>query len=277
MINNTIIVRSGGDLGTGIAHKLFRCGFKVLILESQNPLAIRRTVSFSEAIFKGEIKVEDVKAIKVYNNEDIWNAWDNNLIPIMVDEKCNVLKLLQVEVVVDAIMAKNNLGTNKNMAPITIAIGPGFEAGKDVDIVIETNRGHDLGRLILKGSAQVDTGIPGNIMGFDKERVIKASTEGIINNLYDIGEFVRKGENIAYIENIPVKATLDGVLRGMIRQGTFVTCGLKIADIDPRGNMDYCNTISDKARTIAGGVLEAILYCKVNQYVDKSINKVLNI
>lgn len=262
MTKNIVVIRSGGDIGTAIGHKLFRCGFKVLVLEKKAPLAIRRTVSFSEAVFDLKTEVEGIKAIKVENLAEIVKAWEDDIIPIMIDETCEIIQEMPVDVVVDATLAKRNLGTYKNMAPITIGVGPGFKAGVDVDVVIETNRGHNLGRLIFNGSAEANTGIPGVIMGIGKDRVIKAPCDGKIKIIREIGALVSKGEVIAYIDNTPVEASIDGVLRGMIREGMDITKGLKIADIDPRGNSKYCYTISDKARCIAGGVLEATLYLK---------------
>ncbi|SDL10646.1 selenium-dependent molybdenum cofactor biosynthesis protein YqeB [Natronincola ferrireducens] len=268
MLKNIAVIRSGGDIGTAIAHKLLRCGFKVLILEKASPLAIRRTVSFSEAIFDGETEVEGIKAVKVHEIDGIIGAWADNNVPIMVDETGSIIKEIPVDIVVDAILAKKNLGTYRGMAPITIGVGPGFQAGIDVDVVIETNRGHDLGRLIFQGSAEADTGIPGVIMGFGKERVIKAPCDGKIKIIKDIGETVCKEEVIAYIDKTPIKATIDGVVRGMIKEFTSIKTGLKIADIDPRGKLDHCYTMSDKARAIAGGVLEAILHIKHKKNIE---------
>lgn len=262
MLNDIVVLRGGGDLATGIAHKLHRSGFRVLILEIEKPLVIRRTVSFAQAVFNGESEVEGVKAVKVSESKDAYNAWEDGNVPIIIDPECGILKDIKVNVLVDAIIAKKNIGTNINMAPITIAAGPGFNAGKDVHVVIETQRGHNLGRLIFEGCAEPDTGIPGIIKGFGKERVIKSPGYGVIKNLREIGDAVECGQSISYIGDIPITATIDGVLRGLIMDGMVVHEGLKIGDIDPRGIKEYCYTISDKARTIAGGVLEAILYMK---------------
>lgn len=254
-----IAVRSGGDLGTAIVHKLHRSGYKVLVLETDNPLAIRRTVAFSEAVEKGQCQVEDTKARKVRNTAEMEACWQNQQVPVMVDPEAYILKIAAFDVVVDAIMAKKNLGTHRGMAPITIAIGPGFEAGKDVDVVIETNRGHNLGRLILQGSAEPDTGSPGDIMGYTHQRVLRAPQEGKLKAVRRIGDLVKKDEVIAVVEEAPVTSAIDGVLRGLIKDGTRVTKEMKIADVDPRGKVEYCYTISEKGRNIAGGVLEAIL------------------
>jgi xanthine dehydrogenase accessory factor len=262
MINDIVIIRGGGDLATGIAHKIYRSGFKILMLEIEKPLVIRRTVAFAQAIYDGQTIVEDVKAVKVESVNEVYRAWEENSIPVMVDPQCKVLNQIKADVLVDAIIAKKNIGTNRDMAPITIGVGPGFNASVDVDVVIETKRGHDLGRLIFKGYAQENTGIPGEIMGYSIERVLKSPASGKIKNILQIGDMVKKGDVISYIEDTPLTATIDGVLRGLIADGLNVSEGLKIGDIDPRGIKEYCFTISDKARTIGGGVLEAILYMK---------------
>jgi xanthine dehydrogenase accessory factor len=262
MINDIVVLRGGGDLATGIAHKLHRSGFKVLIVEIERPLVIRRTVSFAQAIFDEESIVEGIKAVKVNSVKDIYDTWKNGDIPVMVDPECRIVDQIKAGVLVDAIIAKRNIGTNIDMAPVTIAAGPGFNAGVDVHVVIETQRGHNLGRLIFEGCAEPNTGIPGIIKGYGKERVLKSPADGTIKNLLEIGDMVKQGQVISYIEDIPVIATIDGILRGLIKDGMRVQEGLKIGDIDPRGIKEYCYTISDKARTIAGGVLEAILYMK---------------
>lgn len=263
MISDFVIVRGGGDIATGTIQKLYRSGFKVLILEAEKPTSIRRTVCFSEAVYDGQATVEGTSAILVKNNEEILNAWENKLIPLVIDSEGNYIDIIKPYIVVDAILAKRNLGTNKNMAPITIALGPGFYAGKEVDVVIETMRGHNLGRLIFEGFAIENTGVPGEIGGHSKERVIHSPVSGKIKNIKTIGSIVLAGETIALIENIEVKATIPGVLRGIIRDGLFVNKGLKIADIDPRlAEIENYTTISDKARSIGGGVLEAILFLK---------------
>lgn len=256
-----VIVRGGGDIASGVIQKLYRCGFKVLVLEIENPTCIRRAVSFSEALFEDEIEVEGITGVKVRDIEEIEDAWKNNKVPVIIDPKGKYINLLKPKAVVDGILAKKNLGTYINMAAITIALGPGFEAGKDVDVVIETNRGHNLGRLIFNGEAQEDTGAPGNIGGYTKERVIYSPCDGVINNVREIGDIVKKEEPLAYVGGYIVRATIDGVLRGIIRNNSKVCKGLKIADIDPRlEERKNCFTISDKARTIGGGVLEALIY-----------------
>lgn len=266
IFNEIVVVRGGGDLATGTIQKLHRCGFRVLVLEVPKPTSIRRMVSFSEAIYDGKIEIEGITAVQVRCLYEIKEAWNNKNIPVIIDPKGKYIKQLKPKVVVDAIIAKKNLGTTKDMADITIALGPGFTAGEDVHIVIETARGHDLGRLIFEGEAKKNTGIPGVIGGYSKERVIHSPCDGIIENIKDIGTIVEKEEIIACIENTPIKATISGLLRGIIRNGSEVRKGLKIADIDPRiSEKPNCYTISDKARNIAGGVLEAIFYLKNNK------------
>ncbi|QZY54046.1 selenium-dependent molybdenum cofactor biosynthesis protein YqeB [Crassaminicella profunda] len=266
ILDEVVVVRGGGDLATGTIHKLHRCGFRVLVLEVPNPTAIRRKVSFSEAIYDDKIEIEGITAVHVHSLDEVKEAWKNKRIPLMIDPKGVCIKEVKPNIVVDAIIAKKNLGTTKNMADITIALGPGFIAGKDVDVVIETARGHDLGRLILKGEAKKNTGIPGFIGGYSKERVIHSPCDGNIDNMKDIGDIVKKDELIAYVGNTPIKATISGLLRGIIRNGSMVKKGLKIGDIDPRiSEHNNCYTISDKARNIAGGVLEAIFYMKNNK------------
>lgn len=260
MITDTVVIRGAGDVATGIGHRLHRCGYKVLHLDIQKPLVIRRTVAFTQAIFDGEAEVDGVKCKLVENIKDIKSAFENDYVAVMVDPKAEIINELKPDVVVDSIIAKKNLGTNQAMAKTTIAIGPGFEAGKDVDVVVESNRGHFLGSIILDGYAAPNTGEPGNIGGFTSERVIRAGADGRIRNVREIGDIVKQGEPIAYIGQTVVEASLDGILRGLITDGTKVYKGLKIADVDPRGERSYCYTITEKARAIGGAVVEGILH-----------------
>lgn len=269
LINNElVIVRGAGDLATGVVYSLYKAHFKVIILETQHPSAIRRKVALSEAVYDGKTKVEDIEAVLVKNYEETLNIIANKdykEIPILIDPNCEILNHIKPTFLIDAIIAKKNLGTNKSMAKYTIALGPGFTAGKDCDIVIETMRGHNLGRMYLEGEAIPNTGIPGNIGGKEAERVIHASSDGIIENIKNIGDFVREKEVIAYINNdnkkIEVIAPFEGLLRGIIRDGFKVRNRLKIADIDPRkSEYDNCFTISDKARNLGGAVLTAMIY-----------------
>lgn len=258
-----LIVRGGGDIATGTIHRLWSAGFKVLVLEAEHPAAIRRQVSLCEAVYEGHAVVEGAEAVLVSTEQEMESVWSAGKIPLMVDPKGNWIQKLKPAVVVDAILAKKNLGTNKSMANLTIGLGPGFCAGEDVDAVIETMRGHNLGRIIRSGSALPNTGIPGMVGGYAAERVIHADGAGIIKNIHKIGDVVEQEEVIATIEqdgsSLEVTAKISGIIRGLIRDGYPVTKGFKIADIDPRKEeIDNCFTISDKARCIAGSVLELV-------------------
>lgn len=297
--NLLIICRGAGDLATGIIHRLHRAGHRVIALETDYPAAIRRQVSFCEAVYDGSAAVEGVTARLVPALADaetdtetcsgindtpaahiVSEKWDSSAIeavleagevPLLIDPKGESIALLKPDVVVDAIIAKKNLGTTIDMAPLVIGVGPGFTAGQDVHLVIESMRGHNLARIITDGMAQPNTGVPGNIAGFTSERVIHAPAAGYIHDVRKIGDIVQKGDEIARIypdkesydnalsEYVPVNATITGIIRGLIREGYYFRKGFKIADIDPReSEITNCFTISDKARSIAGSVLEAV-------------------
>ncbi len=297
--NLLIICRGAGDLATGIIHRLHRAGHRVIALETDYPAAIRRQVSFCEAVYDGSAAVEGVTARLVPALTDaetdtetysgindtpaahiVSEKWDSSAIeavleagevPLLIDPKGESIALLKPDVVVDAIIAKKNLGTTIDMAPLVIGVGPGFTAGQDVHLVIESMRGHNLARIITDGMAQPNTGVPGNIAGFTSERVIHAPAAGYIHDVRKIGDIVQKGDEIARIypdkesydntlsEYVPVNATITGIIRGLIREGYYFRKGFKIADIDPReSELTNCFTISDKARSIAGSVLEAV-------------------
>lgn len=309
--NLLIICRGAGDLATGIIHRLHRAGHRVIALETDYPAAIRRQVSFCEAVYDGSAAVEGVTARLVPALTDAENdteiateadtetdaetysglndtptahivseKWSRSAIeavleagevPLLIDPTGESIVLLKPDVVIDAIIAKKNLGTTINMAPLVIGVGPGFTAGNDVHLVIESMRGHNLARIITDGMAQPNTGVPGNIAGFTSERVIHAPAAGYIHDVRKIGDIVQKGDEIARIypdkgsfdnelsEYVPVNATITGIIRGLIREGDYFKKGFKIADIDPReSELTNCFTISDKARSIAGSVLEAV-------------------
>lgn len=261
--DDIIVVRGGGDIASGAIQKLYRSGFKVLVLETETPSAIRRKVAFCEAVYEKEIEIEGIKARLVANDEEVQDCWDSDIVPVMIDSRGKVIERLKPLAVVDGILAKQNFGTKRSMAPITIALGPGFSAPEDVDIVIETMRGHNLGRIIEEGKASENTGVPGVIAGFGIERVIYSDYSGVITNVEKIGNVVEKGDVIAVVGDNEIYASISGVLRGIIRDGYKVKKGLKIADIDPRiSEKDNCFTISDKARNIGGAVLESVLYLK---------------
>lgn len=268
-----IICRGGGDLATGIVHRLFRAGFPVLVLETDSPAAIRRQVSFSEAVYDGTATVEGVTAERIASADraSVNHVLEEGHVPLLVDPEGSSIPLLKPDIVVDAIIAKKNLGTAKEMAPLVIGVGPGFTAGEDVDLVVESMRGHNLARIFTTGSALPNTGIPGNIGGFTKERVLHAEAAGYMKNIRQIGDIVEKGEEIARIYEkmtedgtcsgsyVSVEASISGMIRGLIREGYHFQKGFKIADIDPReSELANCFTISDKARSIGGSVLEAV-------------------
>ena len=259
-----IIVRGGGDLATGTIHRLWSAGLRVLVLETTKPAAIRRQVALCEAVYEGEATVEGLRAVRIETLEQAQSVWAQGAVPVLVDPEGACIALAKPEVVVDAILAKRNLGTRRDMAPLTIALGPGFVAGQDVDAVVETKRGHRLGRIIREGSAIPNTGIPGAFGGYGAERVIHAQAGGVFMNVRKIGDLVEKGETIATIRtpegtDIPVTAHIPGILRGLLRSGYPVTPGFKIADIDPRREeLSNCFLISDKSRCIAGSVLELV-------------------
>lgn len=254
-----VLIKGAGDLATGIAYRLKKSGFDIVMTEIDNPTTVRRTVAFSQAIFDNEIEIEGIKGIKVNNINEIHKEIKKGNIPIIIDKEANIIKKLKPKVIVDAIIAKKNLGTSINDAPIVIGVGPGFEAKKDCHLVIETKRGHYLGKVIEEGSAIPNTGIPGNIGGYTKERIIRASSNGKIRPVVKIGDYVKKGEVIAYIDGVEVVAEIDGIVRGMLQEEIEVFKGMKSGDIDPRCEKDHCFTISDKARSIGGGVLELSL------------------
>ena len=258
-----VIIRGAGDLSTAVIHRLFRAGFPVLALETERPAAIRRKVAFSEAVYDGTATVEEVTAVRIDDAAEAADALRRGVVPLLVDPVGESVRRLRPQVVVDAILAKKNLGTTRDMAPLTIALGPGFEAGKDVRYVIETMRGHDLGRVITSGCALPNTGVPGVIGGYGAERVIRAPAAGIFRALRDIGDRVEAGEAIGAVVSgegeVPVRSNIAGILRGILRDGYPVTRGFKLADTDPRpGELKNCFTISDKARCIAGSVLELV-------------------
>lgn len=258
--DTTVLVRGGGDLASGTAWRLHRCGFNVVITEVDHPLAVRRTVSFCEAVFEGRVTIEGVAAAVVDSPAEASALWEKREIPVLVDPLCEAKRSIRPQVLVDGIMAKRNLGTSITDAPLVIGLGPGFTAGEDVHYVIETNRGHFLGRAIDSGCAEPNTGAPGPVMGITMDRVIHAPRAGLWKTTREIGAMVQAGDQIGTIDNTPVPTRIDGVLRGAVRAGINVELGMKLGDVDPRGVREHCFTISDKALAIAGGVLEAIFH-----------------
>jgi len=255
-----VVLRGGGDIASGIACRLFNAGFKVVIVEIAEPTVIRRRVSFAQAVYENEVNVEGICGKLANTLEEAMVLSEHDVIPVFIDAELENFKNKRPYVLVDAILAKKNLGITMDTASVVIGVGPGFTAGIDVDAVVETQRGHDLGRIILRGSAQPNTGIPGNIGGYSLERVIKSPVEGNVRIIKDIGSIVESGETLATVNGVEVKTKISGVVRGMIQDGHYVLKDMKMADVDPRANVDNCFSISDKARSIGGGVLEAILY-----------------
>ena len=254
-----VLIRGGGDLASGVAWRLHQCGFKVLITEIAHPMAVRRKVSFCEAVYDGQTQVEGVMAVLIKDANTAYEVWGQGCIAVLVDPQAQAKHVIKPDVMVDAILAKKNLGTVREDAPLVIALGPGFDAGKDPHFVVETNRGHQLGRLLTAGAAEPDTGVPGPVQGVTTDRVLRAPTDGQWQTAADIGDMVHKGDQVGTVAQKPVHALIDGVLRGLIRPGLTVNKGLKIGDIDPRGIKAFCDTISEKALAIGGGVLEGIL------------------
>ena len=254
-----VVIKGAGDLASGIALRLHHSKIDVVMTDLPVPLAVRRTVAFSEAIRLGSTEVEDVKAERADNIDEVRDCLKRGVIPVVVDPEAEIINILKPEVVVDAILAKINTGTTKDDAKMVIGVGPGFTAGKDCHAVIETKRGHTLGRVIKKGSAIPNTGVPGNVGGQTIRRLIKAPVDGIFHPEKEIGDLVREGDRVGNVDGVPVYARTDGKVRGLLQDGVPVTKGMKSGDVDPRGATVDHMTVSDKAASIGGGVLEAIL------------------
>ncbi len=256
-----VVIRGGGDIATGIALRLYRSGIKVVICEIPAPTAIRRTVCFSEAMRLGETAVEGVSARRA-RLEELPKLLDMGIIPVLEDPMADCAAALRPDALVDAILAKKNLGTSIRMAPAVICVGPGFTAGTDCHAVVETMRGHDLGRVLYEGTALPNTNIPGLIGGYAGERVLRAPADGVFQGAAEIGSTVSAGDVAGYVGTMPVVCTIGGVLRGLLASGVPVYKGMKSGDVDPRGRPDLCLRVSDKALAIGGGVLEAILHLR---------------
>ena len=253
-----VIVKGAGDLGTGAAYRLWRAGFRVLCIDLPQPLVIRRSVAFASAIYDARITVDGAQVERIMFVDEAVYTWQRNSIPMLADATGRALDVLHPAIFVDAVMAKHNTGTHMTDAPLVVALGPGFTVGTDCHAVVETQRGHNLGRVLYNGSASADTGVPGNIGGVDAQRVVRAPCAGQMYGRKAIGDMLKAGEIIAQIDNTIIYAPIDGVLRGMLHDGVSVHAGMKIADVDPRGEVSYCYSISDKALAIGGGVLEAV-------------------
>jgi len=254
-----VLIRGAGDIATGIALRLFRAGMQVVLTDLPKPTAIRRTVSLSQAIVLGEYRVEDVTG-RHCSPEEVPAVLAAGEIPVLTDPECRCREQLQPDVLVDAILAKKNLGTRITDAPAVIAVGPGFIAGTDCHAVVETMRGHYLGRVIWNGPAIPNTAIPGHIGGFAGERVLRAPADGIFRQALEIGAVVQAGDVAGSVDGIPMVCTIGGILRGILPDGTPVLKGMKSGDVDPRCEPDHCTCVSDKALSVGGGVLEALLH-----------------
>lgn len=254
-----VIIRGAGDIATGIALRLRRAGYRLILTDLPQPTSIRRTVCFSEAIWHGRCTVEDVEAVLAHTPAEALVLTKLGRIAVLADPESQCVRELRPAGVVDAILAKRNLGTAITDAPVVVAAGPGFTAGVDCHAAVETMRGHTLGRVIYRGSALPNTNIPGLIGGYAGERVLRAPADGIFCQKLEIGAVVRAGDIAGEVDGELMKCTIDGVLRGILADGTPVFKGMKSGDVDPRCKPEYCTTASDKALAVGGGVLEAVL------------------
>ena len=282
--DSLVAVKGAGDLATGVIHRLSLAGFVVIATELPEPTVVRRTVAFAEAVTRGKMSVEDVTARLATSLQDIQATLAGGLVPIVVDPDGTLPRQMHPSVLIEATLSKYNSGVTMDDAPIVIALGPGYEAGKDVHAVIETNRGHNLGRVYLRGCAESNTGVPGAIGGYTIERLLRAPCAGALYGVRQIGDLVQAGETVAVVrtneisdnETAPVVATISGILRGLMRDGLHVSSGMKVGDIDPRAAREHCFTISDKSRAVAGGVLEAILHLLNRRYSVHAQNRGLS-
>jgi len=265
LFRQLVLIKGAGDLASGVAHRLYRCGYKVIMTEQERPTVIRRPVSFAQAVFDGEVSVEGVRAQRVeekggINIKNLYELLEQGTIPVIVDPHLQVLSKLTPDVFIEGTLAKrNDRSISCETAPLVIALGPGFRAGSDVHVVVETKRGHHLGRVIYSEAALPNDGMPGVVGGYGPERLIKAPASGLFSPKLTIGDLVAEGDILGHVNETPVEARIGGVIRGLIFAGLPVQKGMKIGDIDPRAQREYCFSISDKARAIGGGVLEAIL------------------
>ena len=255
-----VVIKGAGEMATGIAHRLYVSHIRHIVMtEIHEPITVRRTVAFSEVVYEKEMTVEGVEAELADTIDKVQDIWKKGKIAVIVDPEWSIVKVFKPDIVIDAIMAKRNLGTKKTEAPFVVGAGPGFSAPEDVHAVVESNRGHDLGRVIYNGTAEPHTGIPGPTMGYTSERVLRSPRDGMVKHVKVLGDMVKKGEIVLYVDETPVRATIDGLLRGLIRE-IMVKNNEKIGDIDPRGVREYCFTVTEKARAIGGGVLEAVMH-----------------
>lgn len=264
-----VLIRGGGDLASGVALRLHHCGMRIVITELEQPLVIRRSVSFAEAIYESEVQVEDVSAERITSISELKGVWQKGNIPVLIDPDCKILDQLKqtsikVSILIDGRMLKSPPELGLDSAPLVIGLGPGFVAGENCHAVIETNRGHYLGRVIWNGSSLPNTGVPEGFGDEYRERVLRAPKDGEFLAHSEICEKLKTGDLVAEIGGEKILAPFDGVLRGLLHSGLQVEKGFKIGDIDPRNDPTYCQLVSDKSLAIAGGVLEAILAAKIN-------------
>lgn len=258
--NLPVLIIGAGEMATGVAHRLHRSHFRVLCTERPDPLCVRRRVSFCEAVHDGRAEVEGLSAGLVDDPDGAVRVWNRGGLPVMIDPELNILAEYRPRVIIEASLAKRNaVGLKSDMAPLVIALGPGFQAPEEADAVVETNRGHNLGRVIYAGSAAANTGVPGSIEGFTWQRVLRAPGDGLFETGRNIGDLVAAGDVVGWVAGLEVRAEIDGMIRGLIRPGTEVDQGLKLGDVDPRGAKAHPDLISEKARAIGGAVLECIL------------------
>lgn len=255
-----VVVKGGGDLGTGVAWRLHRCGCCVLVTEIAYPTVVRRTVAFASAVYEGAIAIDGTTARLAGSDGEIAACWAANEVPVLVDPQAAVIERLRPDAVVDALVAKRNKGTCIGDAAVVVAVGPGFTAGVDCHAVVESNRGHNLGRVILDASAEPNTGMAGMVGGESVRRVLHAPVSGVFEPLLEIGDLVEAGKLVARVDGTPIYSQLDGVVRGLLYAGLTVRAGQKVGDVDPRGVVAHCFTISDKALAVGGGAVEAVLY-----------------
>ncbi|MGH7823867.1 MAG: selenium-dependent molybdenum cofactor biosynthesis protein YqeB [Candidatus Binatia bacterium] len=256
----TVLIRGGGEMASGIAHRLYQCHMRILMTEAAAPTAVRRTVAFAEAVYEGSQTVEGVKAVRVDSLEQAPGVWRSGEIPIIVDPEADSRREIRPPVLIDAIMAKKNSSTTIADAPLVIGVGPGFVAGGNVHAVVESNRGYHLGRVQWEGETEANTGVPAPVAGHAEARVLRTPRNGRFRAFRKIGDIIQQGEIVGAVEDVPIRAQIPGLLRGLLRDGIQVPQGVKAGDVDPRTERGYCYLISDKARAIGGGVLEAILH-----------------
>ncbi|MFW6409498.1 MAG: selenium-dependent molybdenum cofactor biosynthesis protein YqeB [Halanaerobiales bacterium] len=262
-VNRKVLVKGGGDLASGVIYRLYKAGLEVTVAEKSRPSMVRRTVSFGQAVYDGEYEVEDIPARLITNHDQFNNCLSAGIIPVFVSELMRAVRdWFKPDIIVDARMMKRENDTDIDESSLVIGLGPGFEVGKDVHAVVETCRGHYLGRTLYEGRALPDTGQPGEVQGYTEERVVYAPRDGNFNSNKEIGDYINKGEQFGLVGKTPVKAKISGIIRGQIHPGYETDKGMKIGDIDPRAERDHCFKISDKALAVGGGVLEAIFHLK---------------